>query len=828
MTKLVAPHEQERRLGKIPRQVFRALKYTRMSLISEALMAAFWPAVTLVFAILALALSGLLERLEGWLHLVVLAALGVALIALLWRGLRRLTWPKPEEVRQRTEEASDLPNRPLSGFLDKSVATSDDPIAVALYRRHRTRMHALLPQLRPAGPRPVVAARDRFALLPLAGLLFLVALVGAGGDAWNRLSAAVVPGLQAAPVQPMSLEAWVDPPDYTDLAPIYLSATSGETVELPAGSRLIAQVEGIDAVPILRLDLTDTTFETLAPGLHRLEDIIEGGDRLAIVEGERELAAWPIAVIPDQAPTVAFTGNVAESDRKALMVPFTALDDYGLETVSAHLKLIDGGRGEDLTYILAAPEGSSAEVRGENYQDLTAHPWAGLPAELTLVAVDGRGQTGSSKTLPIVIPERVFSHPVAKQLIELRRHLTVAPDVREPIIHALDKILDTPEAFAHDLVVALAVIDSGSRLAGDESQNAVTAAQILMWEAALRLEEGDVSLLVQELRDIQKRLQEALDKGASEEEIEALLDELEDAMQRYLQAMAEEMQRRMERGEMQPIPENSQFVPNESLQQMMDELRELNKAGARDLARQRLEQLQRLLENLQAAPFGQPDPSAAETLEQMRALEGMLRRQQELLDESYRAQQEGQGQQPGQQDGEQQGEGQGNRGQGKGPLSGNAPAQDQLRRELGQMMRDLAQQLGEVPEHLGRAEQAMRRATDALEGEDAQGAAGAQGEALEQMRQGLSDMAQRMVPQTGPPQDGQGMAPTGGRRENTQDPLGREAGQGRIDTRENIGIPDAGELTRAREILEELRERRDDQFRPAQERDYIERLLDFF
>ncbi len=822
MKRILSPHEQERRLGKIPPQVQRALKWTRRSLISETLLAAFWPTITLVLITLAVALSGLLERLEGWVHLALLALFAIMFLALLWRGFKRVTWPKLAEVRHRTEEASDLPNRPLSSFLDKTVATADDPVTVALYRRHRTRMHALLSKLRPAWPRPVLAARDRYAVLPVAALLFLVTLVAAGGDAWNRLAAAVTPGLKAAPVQPMSLEAWVDPPDYTDLAPIYLSAQQeGGAVEVPAGSRLIAQVEGIQPIPLLRLDQKDTPFETLAPGLHRLESSIEGGTRLAIVEGERELAAWPISVVPDKAPTVEFTGDVAESDRKALMVPFRAEDDYGLETVTANLRLIEGGKGEALSYILAAPEGSSALVEGESYEDLTAHPWAGLPATLMLVATDGRGQQGNSKEIQIVVPERVFTHPVAQQLIQLRRHLTVAPDARKPIILALNKLLDAPEAFGHDLVAALAMIGAASRLEQDRGAIAAPAAQVLLWEAALRIEEGDVSLLVQELRDIQKRLQEALDRGASEEEIEALLDELEEAMQRYLQAMAEEMQRRMQRGEMPQMPENSELVPSESLEQMMQELRDLNRAGARDLARQRLEQLQRLLENLQAAPFAQPDPNAAETLEQMRALEGMLRRQQELLDESYRAQQ--QGQQPGEQQGDQQGQGEGNR-----PLSGNAPAQDQLRRELGQMMRDLAQQLGEVPQHLGRAEQAMRRATEALEGEDAQGAAESQGEALEQMRQGLSDLAQRMTPQMGPPQDGQGMAPMGNRRENQQDPLGREAGQGRIDTRENIGIPDAGELTRAREILEELRERRDDQFRPAQERDYIERLLDFF
>ncbi len=810
MSRILSPHEQERRLGKIPKQVARALKWTRYSLISEALLAAFWPASTLLFAVLALALSGLMERLDGWVHLALLVASVLGLVVSVWRGFRRLSWPTAAEIRQRTEHASDLPDRPLSGYLDKQVATSDDAVSVALYRRHRTRMHALLSQLRPAGPRPVLAARDRFAVLPLAGLVFLVALVAAGGDAWNRLAAAVTPGLRAIPVQPMSLEAWVDPPDYTDLAPIYLSASSGETVQVPAGSRLIAQVKGLESVPLLRLDEIDTAFETLAPDLHRLESHVESGNRLAIVEGERDLAVWPIAVLPDQAPKVAFTGEVAESDRKALMVPFHAEDDYGLETVLASLTLTEGGDGSTLTYILAAPEGSVAEVEGENYEDLTAHPWAGLPARLTLVATDGRGQEGRSETAAIVIPERVFLHPVAQRLVALRRHLAVTPKARKAVAQALDALVDAPEAFDHDLVAALGMIAAASRLQHDRSEAAVPAVQGLLWEAALRIEEGDVSLLVQELRNIQKRLQEALDRGASEEEIKALLDELEEAMQRYLQAMAEEMHRRMERGEMPgEMPENSQMIPQESLQQTMQELRDLNKAGARDLARQRLEQLQRLLENLRAQPYAQPDPSAAETLEQMRALEGMLRRQQELLDESHRAQQQGQG-------------------QGNRPLNGNATAQDQLRRELGQMMRDLAQQLGEVPQNLGRAEQAMRRAGEALREDDAQGAAGAQGEALEQMRQGLSDLAQRMSPQTRPPQDGQGVAPLGNRREPSQDPLGREAGQGRIDTRENIGIPDAGELTRAREILEELRERRDDHGRPAQERDYIKRLLNFF
>ena len=491
--------------------------------------------------------------------------------------------------------------------------------------------------------------------------------------------------------------------------------------------------------------------------------------------------------------------------------------------MTVELHLAEGGDGKPHSYILTAPEGSSTEVGGENYRDLTAHPWAGLDAMLTLLAEDGRGQTGRSGRLPVVIPERIFTHPVAQRLVALRKRLSLAPQRRKPIARALDALLEQPQDFGQDLVAALAMIAAAARLEQDRRPAAVEQVQSLLWETALRIEEGDVSLLTQELRDIQKRLQEALDRGAPEEEIEALLNRLEEAMQRYLQAMQEELQRRIERGEIQPmeLPENSRTVPAESLRQMLEELRELNEAGARDLARQRLEQLQRLLENLRAAPLAPPDPSARQTLEQLRRLEGMLRRQQELLDRSYRAQQQAQ-QQEGQQNGQQPG-----RNRDGQALSGNAPAQEALRRQLGRMLRDLAEQLGEVPQNLGRAEQAMRRAGEALEGEDAQGAAEAQGEALSQMRRGLSELAQGLSPQLGPQPEGQGMAPAGGRGRQ-RDLLGREAGQGPIDSGENIGIPDAGELTRARELLEELRERRDDRNRPAEERDYMERLLDFF
>ncbi|HWA42843.1 MAG TPA: DUF4175 family protein, partial [Hypericibacter adhaerens] len=54
-----------------------------------------------------------------------------------------------------------------------------------------------------------------------------------------------------------------------------------------------------------------------------------------------------------------------------------------------------------------------------------------------------------------------------------------------------------------------------------------------------------------------------------------------------------------------------------------------------------------------------------------------------------------------------------------------------------------------------------------------------------------------------------------------------QEGQGLIDTGD-VKIPEAADLQRARQILDELRRRAGEQFRPKLERDYLQRLLERF
>ena len=194
-----------------------------------------------------------------------------------------------------------------------------------------------------------------------------------------------------------------------------------------------------------------------------------------------------------------------------------------------------------------------------------------------------------------------------------------------------------------------------------------------------------------------------------------------------------------------------------------------------------------------------------------------MSRQQELLDRSFQRSERG-----------------GEQGQGENPEPGadnqlDAQTQEALRKQLGELMRQLGDMLGDIPESLGRAEQQMRAARDALnEGEPGR-AVKPQSRSLDQLQQGMQDMAEGFMQMFDELQErgsgdlanrpGPGMG---------ADPLGRESGQGQSRSGENVQVPDEAELQRSREVLDELRRRRSDRTRPAFELDYLDRLLKQF
>jgi uncharacterized protein (TIGR02302 family) len=303
------------------------------------------------------------------------------------------------------------------------------------------------------------------------------------------------------------------------------------------------------------------------------------------------------------------------------------------------------------------------------------------------------------------LPERVFEHPVARAIIDQRKELVTDPGARLAVADTLGDLRERPRLYRDDTVAFLALRLAEQRLRINDDANSIAEVQQLLWDTALRIEDGRMSLAE---RRLQQELQDALAKNAPDEEIERLMKELQQALDRYLQALAENMARNPDQAQ-QPI-DPSKVISSRDLQRMLDRARDLARNGGRDQARELLSQLQNMLENLRMARPGQmPQQGSSEGQQMMRGMREMMQRQQQLLDRSFRAQQQQQGQQgqPGRtgQRGQQPG---GDQQDPNAQMGDAAGQQEGLRRTLGEMMRRLGDGLGDIPDPLGRAERAMR------------------------------------------------------------------------------------------------------------------------
>lgn len=810
------------------------LLLARGALLWERLWPALLPAVLLCGAFLTLAFLDLLPLLGPWLHFLVLLLFAGGLAWLLYRGLRRLAAPDEEAARRRLERDSGLRHRPLGALEDKPAGQGEedgDPLLAAYWKLHRRRLLADLRALRVSWPRAGWSRVDSLGLRALVALPLLIALVFSAGEWDRRLARAAVPGIiLASDVPPARIDVWISPPAYTGEAPIYLDpdAEEPERVRMPAGSRILAQVSGGRGEP--RLDLDGETAAEFAGGQegpYRAEVEIEAGRRLSLIQNGLPIAGWNLQVVPDRPPSATYLSAPARAARGALQFEYEVSDDYGVDSLAAVIERRDAqGEGEVMELPLPLPERQPQEAAGRSFQDLTPHPWAGIPVAITLEARDGLGQKGRSESIEMVLPERIFNHPVARRLVELRRELTLHPDERRAVARALDTLARRPEHYFSDLTVSLGMLSAQQRLLRDRREAAITEVQALLWDLALHIEEGDLAVAERQLRELQQQLQDALANDAPQEEIERLMGELQNALDRFLESMMEQaLQNPQDPQELEDMPADAQSLTRDDLQQMIEQARELTRSGAREQAQELLSQLQRMLENLQAQqmPPEEFNQRLQQSRQMMQDLQDMMRRQQELLDRSFQRAQRGDLPQGEGEEGE-EGERQGSPGRAPGSAAGDAAGQEELRRELGELMRRSGEMTGGIPRPLGQAEQAMRAAREALERGRSGEALGPQGESLDHLQRGMEALLEDFAQQMGEGQGGEGNS--FGQPGQQRDPFGRQRGEGGyLDEGEGVEIPNEAVLQRAREILNELRRRSGQRGRPQIELDYIDRLL---
>ncbi|MBC8339615.1 MAG: TIGR02302 family protein [Rhodospirillales bacterium] len=838
------------------------LKLARAALTWERLWSRVWPAVGLAAVFLAVALMDWLPKLPFWLHSLILIGFAAALGFMVRGALAGFQAANEGDARHRLERDSHLEHRPLTALNDRLADGVETPVAKKLWQAHLVRMAEAVGSLRLAWPSPGLSKLDPYGFRAVALLVLVIGLGTAGSDAIGRLERALVPKMNAGLSGPFELNIWITPPAYTGMAPIFLegsvspaiepgavavSSKGQEAIRVPVGSSVLAQATAAGGAPVLVLGTRTIQFAEIgasesasgngdAPGTsYRLQAVL--GDADATVESlevrldRRPIARWPVTVVADGPPRVEFLRAPARAGRAQLRLDYEALDDYGLAGLQVVIRHPDGlavpgarSMGDDGTAIraeLALPGLGSKKIQGQTLKDFSAHPWAGLVVEVRLQALDARGQAGTSDAVRVVLPERVFNHPVARAIAGARKMLNKAdPEVINSVVGILDNLASRPQHFFDDTVVFLALSVAASRLIHDGTDAGIGAVQTLLWETALRIEDGEFAVAERDVRKLQERLQQALKNGKDMAEIERLMNELRQALDKYMQSLSEHLQ---QQGLTQvPLDPNSPTMDSADLQNMIDEARELAKLGSMDAARQMLSNLQRMLDNIKnGIQQGQPNKEIAKARRLMDNLRNLTRRQQQELEKTYkRYRQEPSRNRPK--------TGKGPQGR-KGEKTPGVGEQQQLRQDLGRLMLDMDDLMGGIPKTFGQAEQAMKGAIKALRGGKGRKAVQAQTRALDLLRQGVGKMGESMARRLGgmfalqPGQRGQRSGPG-------SDPFGRRPG-GAMGTSVNengIKVPNQSERRRARDLLDELRRRAGERHRPVPERNYIDRLLKRF
>ena len=831
----------------------RPLLLTRAGMAAERLTRAFWPLWSVAIATLAALMLGLQDSLPVeavWAGAVL--ALG-GLIWTGWRGFRAFRWPSRAEAADRLDRT--IPGRPLAAISDVQAIGAGDPASEAVWRAHVLRMVERTRAARAVAPDLRVASRDPFALRYVALLAFVMAVLF--GSVWRVASVAeMAPGgvggdLASGPVW----EGWVEPPAYTGRPSLYLNDIARAGFSVPAGSEVTLRLYG--EVGALRLDETvSARTGEVPPATDPTQSFTVMQDGRLAIEGAGG-RAWDVTVIPDAPPEVAFDGPIERTVGGEMRQPFRASDDYGVVAGEALVELdlpaVERRHGleaepeprEALRFDLPMPiAGDRTEVRELLVEDIAQHPWAGLPVRITLSVTDAAGQAGTTGAEAVVLPGRRFFDPLASAIVEQRRDLlwnrANAPRVAQvlrAVSHRPEDIFRSETVFLK-LRVALRRLEAGIRYDQMTDMLVEETAEAL-WAIALEIEEGDLADALERLRRAQEQLSEAMRNGATDEEIAELMQELREAMQDYMQQLAE--QAPQDNQQMSDMQDMQEITPDQ-LEQMLQRLQELMEQGRMDEAQALLDQLRQMMENMQIAQGqqgqGQPSPG-------QQAMEGLaetLRQQQGLSDETFGdlqqqfGQGDPQGQTPGQSQPGQEGEGGQQPGQGEGQGQGQQPGslaerqqalRDELSRQQGQLPGAGTPEGDAAREALDRAGRAMERAEESLRQDDLAGALDSQSDAMEALREGMRELGEQMAQQQG--QAGQqgeamGQANEMGRR----DPLGRETGQnGRIGTDQQL-LQGEDVYRRAEELLDEIRRRSGDQSRPEDERDYLRRLLDRF
>jgi len=771
------------------------------------------------------------------------------LISLSLYTFKRRPASSEEDIDRQIERASRLKHRPLKALKDTLANPEKKQTRDVWHARDGKLIHALK-NLRAPSPRPVLPYIDPYALRTAFGLLLIGGIIIAGVTWPDKIRQgllpyeAVIPGFDSIDTASLT----IIPPDYTGFKTLELKGRAGpeKALDIPEGSTVKARVTGGLGHPRLVMGEQKIDLEHHGGPSYSLETEILPANKLVLQQLFLNRVEWPYSLITDEPPAIEIQSGPDVLSQGELRFPLMLYDDYGVRDmhISMTLKpdITDKPLGEPFeeTRAVMTPGDQNTELKP--VYDLTSHTWSGLPVIFEFYVTDDSGNVSQKQSVDGVLPERQFTHPVSKKLIEYRQQLAWTPNApADNIQEGLIGILNDPETYQGDIIVFLSLRSALSRLEYSPGTETAKALIDLFWNIAVHLEDGDISMAMKRLRDAQRELEQALnDPNVTDEELAELTMALKEAMAEYFRELGKELQKRMAEGNNMPLlaPETmAEMINPEDFMRFFDQLQAEALSGNKDAARELLSQLSKMMDMMDPALSAQMPQDIQMMAEGVNELQELIRRQEELLDQTrHQAERlkvrqdfgrildnpdlfEEYGELP--------------------PFPEAPPPENQtrqvntkknkeeqeaLRYILGQLMREAGEALGEIPEGMGLAEQEMRGSSAALGNNDPQASIPHQEQAIEYLKQAMQSLSEQMMARM---QQMTGLS--FGRQK--RDPLGRRYGdQEGPDwfSGSEVKIPDEAQRKRVEEILKILRERSGEFNRPEAELEYYRRLLKQF
>jgi hypothetical protein len=467
-----------------------------------------------------------------------------------------------------------------------------------------------------------------------------------------------------------------------------------------------------------------------------------------------------------------------------------------------------------------------------------------------------------------------------------RLHWDRAPEQVKRATLLIEAITDEPAGLFKDPAVYMGLRHARSQMRHAESITELQGLPEDLWRIALRAEFGVLGSALEEMQEAEAALREGIARRASKREVDTLFERYNLAVEAYTEELRKKA---LEEGNTSEGGEGGgpSMGSIDEIQALLKAIEDANAAGDTEGARLALAQLAELLENMQiqmtqGGGGSGGDPSGGDMSEeeqqQLEDLADLTGKQRDLQDETEQAERNdqseaeeldpqelarrqaeirdfleelgdtlpAQGESQAGEQGEETGEGPGQNGEagsdaGEGSgesegQSGDDPGGDGTSSESGsedgsedgagsgtepgQRSTRGGGSSGELQEQfaegIGAAEEAMRLSEDALEQGDLRGAGKAQEDAIRALREAGEALAESVSSNNGS-ENGEG----------GEDPLGR-TNDGFDSGTDSADIDDRDNATRSRELLEELRRRAAEQQREAEERQYLERLLERF